>query len=56
MYALVHERLCNQREIWFVDDQNKNFNEVKLLGWNTLLADENGDWVQKITSLLNCET
>ncbi len=53
IYALVHERLNHQRNIWFVDDQDKNLNEAKLIGWNTLLADENGDWVHKITSLLS---
>lgn len=53
IYAFVHDRLSHQGDIWFVDDQDKNFNEAKLLGWNTLLADENGDWIHKITSLLS---
>ncbi|MCL6602306.1 MAG: HAD-IA family hydrolase [Paenibacillus sp.] len=53
IYALVHQRLSNQGDVWFVDDQDKNFNEAKLLGWNTLLADKNGDWVHEITSQLS---
>lgn len=53
IYALVHERLNDQGDIWFVDDQEKNFYEAKLLGWNTVLADENGEWVHKITSQLS---
>lgn len=53
IYALVHAQLTLRENIWFVDDQDKNFSEAKLLGWNTLLADENGDWVHKITSLLS---
>ncbi|WP_440960146.1 HAD family hydrolase [Paenibacillus nitricinens] len=53
IYALVHQHLSHQADVWFVDDQDKNFNEAILLGWNALLADKNGDWIHKITSLLS---
>ncbi|MEC0266347.1 HAD-IA family hydrolase [Paenibacillus anseongense] len=53
IYALVHEQLNNHGDILFVDDQNKNFKEANSLGWKTILADENGDWIYNLTSLLS---
>lgn len=53
IYTLVNARLTNKNNVWFVDDQIKNLKEAKLLGWNTLLADEEGEWINKITPILN---
>lgn len=53
IYALVKMQLCNESNVLFVDDQEKNFKEARVLGWNTLLADENGDWIERIIPLLS---
>lgn len=53
IYTLVNAKLSNENNVWFVDDQDKNFKEAKLLGWNTLLADEKGEWVNRIIPLLS---
>jgi FMN phosphatase YigB (HAD superfamily) len=53
IYTLVNARLSDRNNVWFVDDQDNNFKEAKLLGWNTLLADEKGEWVNRIIPLLS---
>ncbi|AOZ94077.1 HAD family hydrolase [Paenibacillus crassostreae] len=53
IYSIVHSHFTNQHEIWFVDDQEKNFAPAKTLGWNTLIADQNGEWIGQIEKLLN---
>jgi putative hydrolase of the HAD superfamily len=52
IYTLVKTQLTNERNILFVDDQEKNFKVAKVLGWNTLLADENGGWIDRVMPLL----
>jgi len=56
IYTLINARLSDERHVWYVDDQDKNFKEAKLLGWNTVLADEKGEWVNLITRLLSTPT
>ncbi|GGG79626.1 hypothetical protein [Paenibacillus radicis (ex Gao et al. 2016)] len=56
IYKLVHNKLHHSNNVWFVDDQNKNFKEASWLGWNTRLADENGEWIHDITQLLTTDT
>jgi putative hydrolase of the HAD superfamily len=53
IYTLVNAKLSNKVNVWFVDDQDKNFKEAKLLNWNTLLADEKGEWINRIIPLLS---
>jgi putative hydrolase of the HAD superfamily len=43
IYSIVKTNLINEQNILFVDDQEKNFKEAKIFGWNTLLADDKGD-------------
>jgi HAD superfamily hydrolase (TIGR01509 family) len=52
IYTIVKRKLNNQGNTLFIDDQEKNFKQAKVLGWNTLLADENGDWVDRILPFL----
>jgi putative hydrolase of the HAD superfamily len=42
------ERYLNKKHILFVDDQEKNLKEARSLGWNTLLADTEGAWAEKV--------
>lgn len=53
IYELVHAGLGRRDKVWFVDDQERNFKEAKRLGWHTLSADPNGDWVRTVDSLLS---
>lgn len=55
IYALVNEKLSGKNNVWFVDDQEKNFKEAKSLGWNTLLADGKGEWLNKIIPILKTQ-
>jgi putative hydrolase of the HAD superfamily len=36
----------------FVDDQEKNLVEARNLGWNTLLADDKGEWIKNVNRQL----
>ncbi|TCN26144.1 HAD family hydrolase [Mesobacillus foraminis] len=47
IYAKVKMEL-KSKNILYVDDQEKNFNEARILGWNTLLADEKGAWIDEV--------
>ncbi|TXK84197.1 HAD-IA family hydrolase [Paenibacillus sp. N3.4] len=53
IFTLVKMQLSNECNVLFVDDQEKNFKEAKELGWNTLLADENGNWIERIIPLIS---
>lgn len=48
IYSVVHSKLQSEKNILFVDDIENNLDEAKALGWNTLLADEKGNWIQKV--------
>ncbi|MEO2259621.1 HAD-IA family hydrolase [Paenibacillus amylolyticus] len=52
IYQRVETFLAAGEEVLFIDDQEKNLHSAKLLGWKTLLADEAGDWVNEVESLL----
>ncbi|MFE4037119.1 HAD-IA family hydrolase [Priestia sp. YIM B13489] len=45
-------RYLDKKHILFVDDQEKNLKEARNLGWNTLLADTEGAWVEKVVCSL----
>jgi putative hydrolase of the HAD superfamily len=32
--------------------KEKNLKEARNLGWNTLLADEKGEWIKKVTQFI----
>lgn len=53
IYTLVKMQLSNESHVLFIDDQENNFKEARVLGWNVLLADENGDWLDRIMPLLS---
>ncbi|QYR22981.1 HAD-IA family hydrolase [Paenibacillus sp. sptzw28] len=52
IYECAVSNLASTRNVLFVDDQAKNFEQASILGWNTLLADPQGDWTEKVFSLL----
>ncbi|RPK30445.1 hypothetical protein EDO6_01072 [Paenibacillus xylanexedens] len=52
IYQRVETFLVAGEEVLFIDDQEKNLHSAKLLGWETLLADKEGDWVNEVESLL----
>lgn len=39
-------------KVLFVDDQEKNIKQAASLGWQTLLADEDGKWISLVLPLL----
>ncbi|MEH7399289.1 HAD family hydrolase, partial [Priestia megaterium] len=47
IYLKVGQYL-NKKQTLFVDDQEKNLKEANNLGWNTILADKQGFWVEKV--------
>lgn len=52
IYLKVQSQLQDTGRVLFVDDQDKNLVVAKKLGWHTLLADERGDWMDMITTIL----
>jgi len=50
IYEYVHSQLDSQCSILFVDDQEKNFMSAQQLGWDTLLADSDGQWIEAVTN------
>ncbi|MWV43343.1 HAD-IA family hydrolase [Paenibacillus sp. HJL G12] len=43
--------VCNGT-ILYIDDQEKNLKQAKSLGWNTLLADQEHTWIEKVEPIL----
>jgi putative hydrolase of the HAD superfamily len=52
IYSVVRTHLSGEGSVLFVDDQEKNFKEARALGWTTLFADEQGDWMSRVEPLL----
>ncbi|MCJ7842404.1 hypothetical protein MUB24_16165 [Lederbergia sp. NSJ-179] len=52
IYLKTQFYLKDNGKVLFVDDQEKNFKGAIHLCWNTLLADEEGEWIKKVSSLL----
>lgn len=48
IYLMVNSHLENEKNVLFVDDQEKNLKEASNLGWHTLLADDKGEWIKKV--------
>ncbi|WP_040204309.1 HAD family hydrolase [Neobacillus jeddahensis] len=52
IYLIVKSHIDNEKNVLFVDDQEKNHKEAINLGWKTLLADEKGEWTKKVVQYL----
>ncbi|WP_435163585.1 HAD family hydrolase [Paenibacillus glycanilyticus] len=52
IYELVEQHFESRASVLFVDDQEKNFKEPELRGWTNVLADEQGDWVNRVNRFL----
>ncbi|MBP1996681.1 HAD-IA family hydrolase [Paenibacillus eucommiae] len=52
IYAAASTHLIDTSRVLFIDDQEKNFKEAKILGWHTLLADQEGEWIRKVMTYL----
>lgn len=53
IYEKTQKYLKANGIVLFVDDQEKNFIGAMDLGWDTLLADKEGEWTERVSSLLN---
>lgn len=54
IYNNLHDRLEQFVEIYFVDDQERNLIPARERGWETILADSDGQWIETINELLKC--
>lgn len=52
IYEIVESHMNSRTRIIFVDDQLKNFKSAMELGWETILADEQHYWIEKIDHIL----
>jgi putative hydrolase of the HAD superfamily len=52
IYLKVNSHFNDKENVIFVDDQEKNLIEARNLGWNTLLADDKGEWIKKVSHQL----
>lgn len=52
IYLKVNSHFNDKENVLFVDDQEKNLIEARNLGWNTILANKNGEWTKKVNQLL----
>lgn len=48
IYERLQSRLDNSQSVIYVDDQEKNLEPARALGWETILADEEGRWIDKL--------
>ncbi|WP_208918603.1 hypothetical protein [Paenibacillus uliginis] len=51
IYNLVNSRI-NSGLVIYVDDQEKNLDTARHLGWITMIADQEGKWTDGITNIL----
>ncbi|MDP5275645.1 HAD family hydrolase [Chengkuizengella axinellae] len=52
IFEHVHASFNYKHKILFVDDKEKNLEEAAKLGWQVLLADEHGEWVEEVDVFL----
>lgn len=52
IYEIVNSKIDTKQAAIFVDDQEKNMKPAKDLGWNTLIADKEGQWIEYLTVIL----
>jgi FMN phosphatase YigB (HAD superfamily) len=53
IYNVMNSKLQTIDKVMFVDDQEKNLKPAMSLGWNTLKADSDGEWIRTIEGLIN---
>ena len=51
IYEIVRSNTKKNRTI-YVDDQEKNLEPARRIGWTTVIADEEGKWTEEVTKLL----
>lgn len=56
IYARAAAFIPSGSHVLFVDDQEKNIRQAASLGWRTLLADEDGQWISFVLPLLKQES
>ncbi|MBS4218819.1 HAD-IA family hydrolase [Bacillus sp. FJAT-49711] len=49
---LIANTYVSHDHVLFVDDQEKNLKEAHNIGWNTLLADEKGEWMNSLSTFV----
>lgn len=52
IYLKVNSNFNGEENVLLVDDQEKNLVEARNLGWNTLLADDKGEWIKDVNHQL----
>ncbi|OAB45572.1 HAD family hydrolase [Paenibacillus antarcticus] len=52
VYTIVNAKLNPVLQVMYIDDQNKNMEPAKELSWNTLIADTEGRWIEKVKRML----
>lgn len=52
IYELVHSKLDRNSPVTFVDDQQKNLKPAQDLRWSTVLADREGQWIERVELIL----
>jgi FMN phosphatase YigB (HAD superfamily) len=53
IYEHVHSQVNRNQAIMFVDDQERNFKPAQDLGWDTLIADPEGQWIYSVNNWIN---
>lgn len=51
IFRIAQAKLPPGAAVIFVDDQEKNLVPARTLGWQTLLADEEGSWIAKLEEI-----
>lgn len=52
IYELVQSKLDLNSPVTFVDDQQKNLKPAQDLRWNTVIADREGRWIERVEFIL----
>ncbi|UUZ81826.1 HAD-IA family hydrolase [Paenibacillus sp. P26] len=52
IYRYAASQPQGEKNLLFVDDQEKNLRQAAHLGWNTLLADSEGLWIDQVVPYL----
>lgn len=52
IYEIVNSKLEIHSKVTFVDDHVKNLKAAQVLNWNTLIADQDGEWIDRVDDIL----
>lgn len=55
IYELVESYFNSKDRVLYIDDQEKNLKPAANLGWNTLLADNQNNWIKDVEPLLRAD-